>query len=423
LSAPITGQPADSQTPLLPQNPYDAVFWLTYTANTALMVAVSSLFRYSDFVKFLGGNEFQLGLIVGLGTTGSLLMRVVQGVGIDRFGPRMVWLLSLVGFIVSMGVHLLIADVHSPIIFAARILMMSSLAGAFGASLTFVSLRVPEQRIAEMIGSLGSSGFVGLALGPTMADMVMPQENIELHHLQRMFVSAAVATTVSLFFATLATRGEIRQRQLHRPALWRVVWQYHPGVLLLVAAAMGLGVSLPGVFLQAFARDTGVGAIRQYFIIYAVVAFSVRIATRRLTERIGVRPMIYIGAGFLSVSMLCYMVVHNQWMWWAPAIPAGIAHAFLFPAVMGGGGRAFPVVYRGLATTLMLALFDLGNLFGQPFTGAVIELARQAHLPAYPVMFCTIAALMVSVVAVYAAEGIYRRPKQQAAEPSLKNPP
>jgi len=286
---------------LLPQNPYDAVFWLTYAANTTLMIAVSLLFRYSDFVEFLHGTEFQLGMIVGVGTIGSLAMRVVQGVGIDRFGPRIVWLLSLAGFIASMGVHLLLRDVNSPGIYAARIMMTTSLAGAFGASLTFISLRVPQERIAEMIGTLGSSGFVGLGLGPSIADLVMPQTGIGMHHLQRMFMASAVAAAVSLAFAAMATRGEIRRPVSRRKApLLRVVRRYQPGMLLIVAAAMGLGVSLPGVFLQPFARDYGVDHIRMYFMMYAVTAFTVRIATRRLTERIGVRPMIYTGTAFLS---------------------------------------------------------------------------------------------------------------------------
>jgi hypothetical protein len=54
---------------------YGRSFWLCFVANTMLTVAVSLLYRYADFVTYLGGGEFELGLIVGVGTVGGLLMR------------------------------------------------------------------------------------------------------------------------------------------------------------------------------------------------------------------------------------------------------------------------------------------------------------------------------------------------------------
>ena len=170
---------------------YDLTFFLCYAANTAVMVAVSVLFRYADFVRFLGGAEMQLGLIVGVGTIGALLMRLVQGVATDRYGPRRVWLLSLMIFIAAMLLHLGIERVDGIGIYVVRILFMVSVAGAFGASLTYVSLRVPENRMGEMIGMLGSSGFIGLALGPTIGDLLFSGPEVTRVQIQAMFLVAA----------------------------------------------------------------------------------------------------------------------------------------------------------------------------------------------------------------------------------------
>ena len=51
---------------------YGREFWCTYVSNTALMVAISLMYRYANFVEFLGGNEWNVGLIVGVGMVGSL---------------------------------------------------------------------------------------------------------------------------------------------------------------------------------------------------------------------------------------------------------------------------------------------------------------------------------------------------------------
>ncbi|MCA9226787.1 MAG: MFS transporter, partial [Planctomycetales bacterium] len=384
-------------------NPYGSAFWFCYLANTALMIAVSILFRYADFViGYLGGTEQDLGLIVGIGMIGAILMRVVQGVGIDHYGPRTVWLICLLLFIASTGWHLLIGSVDGPSIYLARALFATSVAGCFGASLTYISLKVPPQRVAEMVGTLGTSGCVGLAIGPAIGDLFFSSETITRGEINRMFVAAAVMGCVSFVCAAAATRGQTRRERRRRPPLLAVVRRYHPGVVLLVAAAMGLGVGLPHVFLKSYVDDLDIPRIRTFFWIYAATAFLVRIRTRRITEQLGFRPVILMGLGSLAASMLAYMPVQSEWQLVFPALFAGVAHAFLFPAVVAAGGARFPVRYRGVATTLTLALFDVGNCFGQPLVGTMIVTSRRLELPSYPLMFATVAATMLSVAGFYA---------------------
>ncbi len=381
---------------------YDRIFWLIYVANTSLMVAVSVLFRYSDFVAEAGGTPVHLGWIVGIGMVGALAMRVFQGVGIDRYGPRLVWLLSLVLFVISMLGHLPITSVNGPTVYLMRILLMTSLAGAFGASITFVSLRVPERRMAEIIGMLGSSGFIGMAVGPALGDLVFGSGPITREHVQNMFWLAAAMGVISLICAALATRGHIRPPRRKSPPALSLIKRYHPGVLLLVAVAMGLGIGLPGVFVRPYAESVGITGIKTYFFVYTATAFMMRIGTRRFSERFGVRPMILAGLGSLSASMILYLLVRNEWWLAVPAVFAGTAHAFLFPAVVSGGSLTFPSRYRGLATTLMLSMFDMGNLLGQPSVSGILDFARRNGLPQFATMFAAVSAIVAAIAAVYA---------------------
>jgi len=402
---------------------YDAVFWTTYAANSCLMVAVSLLFRYSDFVKHTGGGELQLGLIVGLGAIGALAMRVVQGIGIDRFGSRNIWRLSLCGFILSCLMHLPITTAFGPTVFLARVLMNCSLAGAFGASIAFTSLRAPHHRMAEMIGMLGSSGFVGMAIGPALGDYLFSQPGSEATHVWAMFVGATTAGCVSLLAASVATSGEIRPTRFRQPSPWKLVCRYHPGTLLVVAVAMGIGLGLPMVFVRPFAESVGIDGIRVFFWVYAATAFSVRIATRRLPERVGLRPMILIGAGVLALGMITFLLVARPWMLAIPAVVIATSHAFLFPTVMAQGSMTFPPRYRGLATTLTLSMFDLGNLLGQPMVGGLIDLSKRLELPAYPTTFLTVGAVLATATLIYAFTPAPVRksvaPKKRASSPSF----
>ncbi|MGC3966932.1 MAG: hypothetical protein QM775_06045 [Pirellulales bacterium] len=140
-------------------------FWFSYAANLAMMVSVSLLYVYADFIKSIGGTEWHVGWVVGVGMVGAIVMRFAQGVGIDHFGARRIWLLSNFGYIACCLLHLAVSTVESPWIYLLRIAYQSSLAGIFGASIAYVSGRAPIARMAEVIGTLGTSGFIGMMLG------------------------------------------------------------------------------------------------------------------------------------------------------------------------------------------------------------------------------------------------------------------
>ncbi len=396
---------------------YGSVFWLCYLANMLLIVAVAILFRYGNFIEHINGTgfrtEFHLGLVVGVGMIGALLARGFQGIAIDRYGPRCVWLVSLSLLIVSLLAHVGIERVDRPTVYLVRILYMTSLAGTFGASITYVSLRTPARRVPEVIGTLGSSGFFGIALGPVLADWIFAKPVLTdwifagsaLGHrpVHAMFILAAAITMASLLCAAVATRQPVRRPLTRRPPMMEVVRRYHPGPLLLIGIAMGVGVGLPSTFLQTYTEELGISRIGTFFVVYAATAFAVRIATRRFPERFGNRPLILIAMGSLSASMMLYLIVHSEWLLALPAVAGGVAHALLFPSVVGSGSVSFPARYRGLGTTLMLAMFDIGNLVGQPLVGGLVEGSRWCGLPPYPTMFVTVAVAMAGMALVYAA--------------------
>jgi MFS family permease len=100
--------------------------------------------------------------------------------------------------------------------------------------------------------------------------------------------------------------------------------------------------------------------------------------------------------------MLCYLIVNAHWQLIFPAFFTGVAHALLFPAVITGGSSVFPRRYRGLATSLVLAMSDGGLLVGGPLVGAILHYAGRAGMPAYPTMFVAIAVLLAMATWYYA---------------------
>ncbi len=407
---------------------YGRPFWFAYLANTCLMMAISLLFRYSDFVKVFGGTELQLGWITGIGMVGSLSMRVAQAIGIDRYGPRRIWLLSVAAFVGTCFAHLTVTTANGPWIYALHIAHCTAVAGAFGSSITYISSRVPVLRVAEVIGTLGTSGFLGMMLGSLLGDVALGNTP-GIDEVQRMFILAGSLGVLSWIGAALATRGHVRPAPRKQPNLWWLVRRYHPGWLLLVAMAVGMGVGLPGVYLRPYCETLSIGGMAVFFWVYAPTAFATRLLTRRYPAKFGIRPMILLGLASISISMLLYLQVHDTWQLALPAIFGGIGHGFLFPSVTGGGSTAFPRRFRGLGVTLMLSMFDIGGLVGRPAAGTILKLAEDADWPPYATMFVVMAIIPAVIAMIYAGmtkgsppPGSRRAPMRRERKPLRTQP-
>ena len=173
------------------------------------MMAIALLYRYADFIKLLGGTEFHLGWIVGVGIAGSVATRLVIGSWIDRFGSGPLWIGSLLLFAVTCLAHLAVTTHNGPAVYLLHILFYSAVAGINGAAVTFVSHCGPEKKIAEMIGMWGTSGFIGAVLGTQLGDLLFSgAASIGRPEIVEMFVFAAGLALLTIPLAWAATRGE-----------------------------------------------------------------------------------------------------------------------------------------------------------------------------------------------------------------------
>ena len=393
----LVGWPADEPVSAQPSSAYGRPFWLAYAANIFMMTAVSLLFRYADFVTLLGGTELHLGWIVGVGMVGSLAMRLAVGSGIDHYGPRMIWLGSILLFSAACFAHLLLTTCHGPAIYAARIVWCCATAGFFGAMMTFVSGRASVARMAEMIGMLGTAGFLGMILGTQLSDYLLQTRPIERWQVERMFAAAGLLGLGSAVFVYLATRGCAHCVPLQRSSPLGVLRRHRPGKVFLVGVAMGVGLGLPGTFLAPYVAQRGLPGIGLFFAVYGPAAIVTRLLTRRLPERLGTTPMILVGIAALSISQLLFLLVDTEWWLILPGVAFGIAHAVLFPSIVAAGSRSFPPQHRGLGTTVMLSTWDLGTLVGAPTAGVILEFSSLVGLPSYPTLFIWVAVLLGTV--------------------------
>lgn len=378
---------------------------MTYAANFLQTVSNSLLFRYSDFVTFCHGTEVDLGWIVGVGMVGSLSMRLFQGTGIDRYGARLIWLSSSLLCISSLFGHLLITRVDQPGVYILRIVYQTAVSGFFGSSITFVSGQAPVMRVAEVVGTLGTSGFAGMVVGTQIGDAIARATDQPESLVHYLFLGAACLSGLSLMFSILATRNYTPPAKRTHPPIIVPLRRYHPGRLMLVAAAMGFGLGLPSTFLRPFSKELGIEEIGGFFMIYAPTGFVARLLTRHHHRKHGINLMITQGLLFMIAGMLSFLFVSNRWQLAIPAVFIGIAHAMLFPAVLAGGVHKFPTRFRGLGTTLILSMNDMGMLIATPLQGEILHVSKNLGLASYPSMFVAVAAALLLVLLYFVSDG------------------
>jgi MFS family permease len=394
--APTPTKPADGL--------YGPSFWQTYGSYLLLCTATSLLYRYADLVTILGGTEYNVGLIVGIGMVGSIATRLWIGSSIDQHGPRRVWVGSLVVLAISALAHLGIQDCMGWPIFFWRVVFSTAVAGAVSGAMTSVSARASTGRMAELMAMLGTSGFFGMIFGTVLGDALMGSTTVTRWQVDEMFIAVALLSCAAIPLTWLASRGPSERVVERRPSAVYLVKRYHPGTLLFVAAVTGASLSIPATFLRTYAAELNIPRIGMFFNVCAVVAIVARFLTRRLPQRIGLAPVIVIGLAVMAVTQFLFLPVSVEWHLLMPAAVFGIAQAVLFPMVTAAGGASFPLRYRGLGITLILATMDIGQLIGAPAAGAILEYSGKLGLPGYPTMFVAMAIALIAAGAMYAAE-------------------
>lgn len=354
------------------RNIYDTTFFIAYFANWMLVTGNALTFRFADWVIQLGGTDFTAGQIVSAGMVGALCCRLFLGRAVDLFGVGLPWSASAFCFAVG-AIGMVLVDSIDAWIWIARVVYTIGLAGMFTCSMVHIQNQVPAYRRTEVIGTLGSSGFVGLITGTQASDFMLwllPEGPARYYG---MFGTAAVFGVVYTIMVVVLMRRQPCHPKSTPANLSRLLVQHWPGSVLLVAMLMGMGFTATTVFLARYATQLELAGLGTFFAAYAVSAFSMRIATRRWSRTMGRHNMILIGLCGHVLGHAILPFVTREWHFAIPAFAVGFGHALLFPCVVSLGAGAFPPEQRGTGTTIALGFMELGQLVTAPILGWVSD--------------------------------------------------
>jgi MFS family permease len=351
---------------------YGRIFWLAYLANSLLVMGNALTFRFAELVHYLGGTESAAGDIVAFGTAVAVVLRLSISHVLDDYGTRRMWPICALLYVGGCLMFLTATGLTWQL-YAARAAFFVGLTGMFACSMTHIQNHVPAERRTEIIGNLGSSGFVGMILGSNFGDWILTAVHDQRLKFLVLFGGAALIGSVYLVIVILLTRDQSPDRPPPTPPAFRLLFRFWPGAVVVAAMVMGLGVTATQTFLTRFATHQKIEGIGAFFTGYAISAFVFRLLVQNWSRTIGRHWMLVRGLMGHVVGHLLLAYVVAGWQFVPASILCGFGHALLFPAVVSLGSGAFPKECRGAGTAIILGFTDFGSLIFAPILGRIVD--------------------------------------------------
>ncbi|MFQ5769116.1 MAG: MFS transporter [bacterium] len=271
--------------------------WLTrilfFTSLSALLPT------FPLYLKELGADESQIGLVMSSFAFGVLIFRPLVGKQIDTLGRKIIILLGTLIFIVAPILYVFIKSI--PLLIPARIFHGLGMAAFGTASITLITDATSIQNRGEVLSYTSVSNTVAFAVGPILGIFI--RDNWGDTTLFG-FVSILAFSCFLISFLLKETRPhEISKNHIgYLQAILKRRILVAFLIILLISITHG-GIMF---FLPIFLNDLVKVNIGVFFAIYGTAALIIRFIVGRLSDRVGRGPVI-VGA-LLCITAGVYLL-------------------------------------------------------------------------------------------------------------------
>ncbi|MGK2943685.1 MAG: MFS transporter [Desulfuromonadales bacterium] len=348
---------------------YTTAFWAMALANLCHTASFSAFFLLPLFVLDHGGNQGDIGVIMGVFALASALCRPWVAEMIDRIGRKRSYTVGSLLMLVSPFLYIFIQDplgANYPLFLLLRAVHGVGLAICFTAVFTFMADILPPDRLNEGIGMFGISGLLGIAIGPVVAEITL--ENFGFFGL---FLTAGALAAVALFVHQPLKESCLEPRSTQETTFFGLLKRKKFIAVGLLALLFGFGVAATGGFVAPLAAQRNLGFISVYFFCYSGGAIAVRFIGGWLADSLGEKRILPYGIALYMAGLFLLPFTYNQVTLCAAGILSGIGHGLLFPLLNTMAVRDEPAAIRGKATGIFTGGIDTGIFAGSLMLGYI----------------------------------------------------
>jgi MFS family permease len=339
-------------------------------ANLCHTASFSAFFLLPLYILEYGGNQGDIGIVMGVFALASAISRPWVAEMIDRIGRKRSYTLGCALMVASpflyLGIHDPLGSAYLPFLLL-RALHGVGLAICFTAVFTFMADILPRDRLNEGIGMFGISGLIGIAVGPILAE-------ITIEHLgfTGLFVVAGILSCLSLIIhqplkeSTGVAEGE------DDPTTFFGLFKREKFIIVgLISLLFGVGLAGSGNFVAPLAEERNLGYISIYFFCYSGAAIAIRFVNGWLSGRFGENRILPCSIVLYMAGLFLLPVVYSQTVLCIAGIFSGMGHGLLFPLLNTMAVRDESPSIRGKATGIFTGGIDSGIFAGSLILGYI----------------------------------------------------
>jgi MFS family permease len=341
-------------------------------------------FLFPLYVKWLGGSDLTVGLVLGISTAASVAVRPWVGMLLDRVGRRRVLLWGGVANACSSVPFFFLTGI-GPALYLWMTVHQVVGGALFAGFFTYAADLTPPSRRAEGIAVFGVAGMSANGLAPFVGERIIAAAG----YVPFFALAVGLALASTALTLTVPRRPPVA---IDPPSIRHVLGlavQPALSMVLLVTVVLGVAIEAAYFFVAPFAREVGVMIVGPFFLAYSATSIVIRLFGLRVLDALGPHRVAYPGFVVFAVGLagLAFLPLA------ASATPllivcgmaCGYGHGSLFPVLNALAVSRAPREKQGAVVGLHTGALDLGAVLGTPLCGFLAETVG------YPTMYRVVA--------------------------------
>ncbi|EJR61829.1 hypothetical protein IIO_02737 [Bacillus cereus VD115] len=314
------------------------------------------------FIKEIGGNESQVGLMMGMFTIAAVVIRPVIGGMLDQYGRRSFIIFGLILFGLTMYSY----NLASTIVLLAVLRVIHGVTWAVSTTAvgTTITDIIPDSRRGEGMGWYGMAMTIAMAIGPMIGLWV-----VQYYSFHGLFLLATLLSFMAVILSLITKMPFTPQKEKGKIQL------FEKSVLSITVVVFFLSFAYGGIttFLPLFASSINVNP-GTFFLVYAIALTIVRPISGKLLDKYG-EVFIILPALCITILAIVVLTISNGLMGIIIAATLyGVGFGSAQPALQAAMLTIVDPSKRGVANASFFTAFDLGIGLGAILLGFVSQM-------------------------------------------------
>ena len=314
------------------------------------------------YILQLGGTKSQIGLVIGVFTISSVVLRPFMGREVDKRGRKNMLLAGSLVVLISMLLYNHVTSVTALLLL--RVFHGFGWGAATTAASTLIADIAPPSRRGEAMGIFGISANAAMAVGPALSFWLLYASGVP--DFPRLFmISAFIALLSLLLVLPITETGAVHPKT----SLFSKEALFPSALMFSVTFTYGSIVS----FVSLFAQEKGLGNPGIFFTVFAISLIFIRAFAGKLSDIKGRKAVIVPGMLILVLGLFVLSMTNSFLLFVVAAFLYGVGFGLVQPAITAFLVDRVSDRTRGAAMGTFTAAFDLGIGAGTILLGVVLQ--------------------------------------------------